>query len=300
MKTVNEADAGGKARLSPLGSAPNRRNTLINTVSNAAIGLSIGLACVGVVGLIGWGSPLAKAGTLFLVGVTVLTEIAAAEMPASIEEHARERDVAGVLKALLAGGAFAAFTAWNLFAGHLGATEIERAGLNDLRAPLQAEALRTEAALVTAQEALAAFDVAAEKEADRLAGAAAGAMAAGYVTSAGRAQSTAAQARMEQRRPLAEAVATARAADAVADQALAHAPTGRPWWELWAPAIVLEILKGALRWLTTRRRFNPAAAPGLGVEAAQLATLDDDARAALKKRCASLLASLRHLEARAA
>lgn len=228
----NTAAAGGKPWL-------------METVAAGAVLLSAGLAAVGVAGLVGWGSPLAAIGTGVLVAGTLLAETAAARLPAHAD--ARWREGARV-KAGLVGLGFLALTAWNVTAGHMGMAAINDAGVADKRRPLEETAAGAEAARITAEEALAAFDARSERQAEAMASGLRGAFESGYVTSGARALSNVSSEREAQRAPLAEAVAATRAADRQAQGALAGAPKGRPDHELWLFSWVLELLKGALVW----------------------------------------------------
>ena len=123
-----------------------------------------------------------------------------------------------------------------------------------------------------------------------------GAFESGYVTAGARSMRTMADPGREARRAtLAGSLADARSADAVAETKLAAAPTGRADLELWAFALVLELLKGALAWFATGARVGSRERTDLtGLDPRTLGPAD---RRALKSRCASILATIRHLEA---
>lgn len=323
----NPAHAGGLlARLSPLGfgnglfrslnpqpslrgkarrvdSTPDSRTRawLMESVSWAGVGLSAVLAGVGVIGLVGFESLLAKIGSGILLGGTVLTEIAAARLPVHAERRFREGSwVKGA--AVVAG--FAALTCWNVIAGHFGMQAIDAAGVNDARAPLEQRAAEADAARETAEEALAQFDAETRQQAEAMGWALRGAFESGYVTSAARNARESADARAERRRGLAAAASEARAEDRAAERALDAAATPRPDHELWAFAVILELLKGALAWFATASERRTGTVPGANSVLQCNTKLADDPRAlspsdrrALKTYCASTLATLRHMEA---
>jgi len=270
------------------------RPWLLESVSWGAVALSAGLAAVGVAGLVGMESTLAKLGTFVLVAGTVLTETAATRLPTHAERHWRANSK---LKAAAVLAGFAVLTGWNLIAGHFGMVAIDRAGVADKREPLVAAAAATDSARTTAEEALAAFDAETERRSVSNAAALRGAFESGYVTASARAINGADAERETRRAGLAAAVSQTRAADRTAYAALAAAPTGRPDFELWAFAIVLELLKGALVWFASAA--GAASAP-LAARVADPRLLSPAARRQLKSECASMLARLRHMEAAAA
>lgn len=232
--SLNTARVGGKERA-----------WLMETVAGGAVLLSAGLAAVGVAGIVGVASPLAIAGTGVLIAGTLLTEIAASRLPVHAEARASEGNRA---KAGMVGLGFLALTGWNVTAGHMGMVAINDAGVADKRAPIERLALEAEAARITAEEALAAFDARSERQAETMASGLRGAFEGGYITSGTRALNSASAEREAQRVPLAQEVAETRAADRQAQAALAAAPNGRPDHELWLFALILELLKGALVW----------------------------------------------------
>lgn len=269
------------------------RPWLLGGVSWGAIGLSCATAAIGVAGFVGFESPLAKVGTVVLVAGTLLTEIAASRLPTHAERRIRE---GAPLKGAAVISGFIALTAWNLIAGHLGMAAIDNAGVADKRAPLEATAASADATRETAEEALTAFDVETERQQDGMATALRGAFEAGYVTAGTRSAQAmnTDPARSERRERLARDVSVARAADRVAERQLANAPTHRDDRELWAFAVVLELLKGALVWFATAvgartTRNNVGRTDPRAMSPAE--------RRAFKKFCASGLATLRHLEA---
>jgi len=218
---------------------------LMESVAGGAVLLSAGLAAVGVAGIVGVASPLAIAGTGVLIAGTLLTEIAASRLPVHAEARASEGNRA---KAGMVGLGFLALTGWNVTAGHMGMVAINDAGVADKRAPIERLALEAEAARITAEEALAAFDARTERQAEVMASGLRGAFEGGYITSGTRALNSASSEREAQRAPLAQEVASTRAADRQAQAQLSAAPTGRPDYELWLFAGILELLKGALVW----------------------------------------------------
>lgn len=285
MSIVSKAARGGKFDL-------------LHLIAGAAIIMSVALAGFGVAGEYGFGAGLfASLGAGFLLALTLLTEVAAARLLLATEAHIGARTAGGYGKAAAALGVFAVLTAWNLFAGHLGAQAIDRAGVADRRAPLEQGLADAGAALLAAEDDLAAFDAAEQRRAETLAGGLRGAFAAGYVTAASRSLRTMGDdgAAASRRAALSAALRDARADHARAEAAMAHAPSGRAEHELWIVALVLELLKGALVWLA-RPRQAQGQGHTLDVACANLAALNAAARAALKSRCASILATLRHIE----
>lgn len=277
------------------------RPWLLETVSMGAVALSVGVAAVGVAGLVGFDSPLAQLGTFIIVAGTVLTETAATRLPVHAEARWRE---GSRIKAGAVGVGFAVLTVWNLMAGHMGMVAINEAGVADKRQPLVEAAAEADAARETAEEALANFDAETERQGERMASVLRGAFENGYVTSGARAARDDATARTEQRQELAAAVAVARSEDRRAEAALAAAPAGRPDHELWAFAVVLELLKGALTWFATAAAgaatvAGIAAFRGLKqkVTAADLLALPAEQRRALKQQAASIMAAMRFAEA---
>lgn len=276
------------------------RPWLMESVSWGGIGLSAVLAGVGVAGLIGFESPLAKVGSAILIGGTVLTEIAAARLPVHAQKRFSEH--AWVKGSLVVLG-FGALTAWNVIAGHFGMVAIESASLRDQRAPLEREAAAADSAREVAEEALLAFDAEAQREAETMGMALRGAFQSGYVTAAGRSARASAEARSERRGELAQAVAETRARDRAAERALAAAPGRRPDHELWGFALVLELLKGALVWFSTAGERRSSYARNTSVLqcntklAGDPRSMSPAERREFKRFCASGLATLRHMEA---
>lgn len=230
-------------------------------IAFGAVLLSCAVAGIGASGIVGWGSVLAAVGTAVLVIGTFFTEFAASRLP--VEAESRWRENRRTVSALVVAG-FVLLTAWNVTAGHMGMVAINEAGVADKRGPPVAALAAAAANRETAEEALAAFDAATERQDAVLGDALRGAFAQGIVTRSTQALSGAGAARAEQRNPLAERVATARAGERQAEARLAAAPRGRPDRELWAFALVLELLKGALVWFCTprSRRVEPVSAEG--------------------------------------
>lgn len=234
---------------------------LMEWVAFGAVLLSCAVAGIGASGIVGWGSLLAAVGTIVLVLGTFFTEFAASRLPVQAESRWREnRRAVGGLVVL----GFLLLTAWNVTAGHMGMVAINEAGVADKRGPLVEAHARAVAARETAEEALEAFDTGTERQDAVLGDALRGAFAQGIVTRSTQALSGASGAREEQRRPLAEQVSTTRAAERQAEARLEAAPRGRPDHELWAFALVLELLKGALVWFCTprSRKVDPVSADG--------------------------------------
>ena len=265
---------------------------LLQGVSWGAIALSCALAAVGVAGLVGFGSWLARLGTAILIFGTLLTEVAASRLPLHAELRVRE---GSPKKGLAVAVGFIVLTAWNLIAGHFGMSAIDQAGLVDKRGPLEHAVAVADAASETAREALSEFDAETRAHQDALAGALRGAFEAGYVTAGTRA-ANADDGREAQRQALQAAAASKRGEAAAAHAALEHAPRGRSDIELWAFAVVIEILKGALVWFSTGAGRRGVSHFGVQFEG-DLKTLTPEARVAIKRKCASTLATLRHLEA---
>lgn len=302
MQTVKRSGRAEKpektAMFARVKGVVDARPALMETVSWGAILCSTALAAVGVAGIVGWESDLAKLGTIILIGGTLLTEVAASRLPVHAERRFREPGAASKFKGLAVVAGFGVFTAWNVIAGHFGMAAIDGAGVADKRAPLERAAAIADANRETAEEALRAFDEETARQQDGLAIALRGAFEAGYVTAGSRSarSANADTSRAERREALAGSVARNRAADRAAEAELARAPTGRADVELWAFAAVLELLKGALVWFVTAAR---GAAPGPAAPSrnSDLKALTPAARRALKKDCASILAKLRHMEA---
>lgn len=273
---------------------------LMESVSWGGVGLSAVLAGVGVIGLVGFESTLAKIGSGILLGGTVLTEIAAARLPVHAERRFREGGVAGFLKGCAVVGGFAALTCWNVIAGHFGMVAIDHASVNDVRAPLERQAAEADAARVTAEEAVAVLHMEAQREAETMGLALRGAFESGFVTSAARNARESEDARAARSEAAYRILSDKRAADRRAEAALAAAPSPRDDRELWGFALVLELLKGALVWFATaseRRVRNFANAKGTGTLPVDPRTASASERRALKTYCASVLATLRHMEA---
>jgi hypothetical protein len=268
----------------------------MESVSWGGIGLSAVLAGVGVAGLIGFESPLAKVGSAVLVLGTLLTEVAAARLPV----HAQRRFTEGAWsKGSLVVLGFIGLTGWNLVSAHMGMQAIDAAALQDRRAPLERAAAESDAARETAEEALAAHDAEAREERESMGLALRGAFQSGYITSSTRNAREAAEDRAKRRVALAQAVTDARGADRAAERALEAAPRPRPDLHLWLFALTLELIKGALVWFSTagERRIsrdkNPISIPG-NSDPRSMSVAE---RRELKRWAASTLASIRHLEA---
>ncbi len=273
------------------------RPWLMESVSWGGIGLSAVLAGVGVAGLVGFESDLAKIGSGILVGGTVLTEIAAARLPT----HAQKRFGEGAwVKGSIALFGFMALTGWNVTAAHFGMQAIDAAALQDRRAPLERAAAEADAARETAEEALAAHDAEAREERESMGLALRGAFQSGYITSSTRNAREAAEDRAERRVSLAQAVTDARGADRAAERALEAAPQPRPDLHLWLFAAILEICKGCLVWFSTasERRARPVRAGAEPLaDKRRLADMTPAERRAITARAASVLAENRHLQA---
>jgi len=269
---------------------------LMESVSWGGVALSAVLAGVGVIGLVGFESPLAKVGSGILLAGTCLTEIAAARLPIHAQKRFAE---GGWIKGSIVVLGFACLTAWNVIAGHFGMVAIDAAGVNDARAPLERAAAEADAARETAEEALAAFDAESRQQSEAMGWALRGAFESGFVTSAARNARESADARALRREGLARDVSQARAADRAAEAALEAAPAPRADHELWGFALVIELLKGALVWFATAsERRKPTTIVGNStIIAADPRTASPAERRALKTYCASTLATLRHLEA---
>lgn len=272
---------------------------LMESVSFGGVALSVALATIGVAGLIGFESGLAKVGSAVLIGGTVLTELAATRLPL----HAQRRFGEGAwLKGSLVILGFGALTCWNLLASHFGMQAIEAASLQDRRAPLERAAAESDAAREVAEEALTEFDAETRRQSEQMGVALRGAFESGYVTAAARNARESSDARAERRVSLAQAVTDARGADRAAERALAAAPEPRPDRDLWGFAIILELIKGALVWFATasERRARPAIISGPSSEAKKIIdprSMSPAERRELKRWAASTLATIRHMEA---
>jgi hypothetical protein len=294
-----KAGATPKASLSTRQQLTASKPWLMESVSWGGIGLSAVLAGVGVCGLVGFESPLAKVGSGILLGGTILTEIAAARLPV----HAQKRfGEGGWFKGSIALFGFAGLTAWNVICGHMGMAAIDHAALQDRRAPLERAAAESDAAREVAEEALTEFDAETRRQSEQMGVALRGAFESGYVTAAARNARESSDARAERRVSLAQAVTDARGADRAAERALAAAPSPRPDHELWFFAAILELCKGLLTWFATasERRARTTIISGPSSEAQKLIdprSLCPSDRRALKTYCASVLATIRHMEA---
>jgi hypothetical protein len=304
MTKMDRAGARVKIQAPTAKSMPTSSTPwLMQGVAMGAVGLSTVIAGVGVAGLVWGDSWLARLGTGVLIAGTLLTEIAASRLPVHAERQIRSGGLAGWIKGLAVVAGFAVLTAWNVMAAHFGMGAIDGAGVNDRRAPLEAAVAAADAARETSEEALAAFDAETARQQAGFADALRGAFQAGYVTAGTRSAraSSSDTARAERRGELARDVSRDRAADRVAERALAGAPAGRPDHELWVFALVLELLKGALVWFATlnERRWRAPGAPSTyyNVIRCDPRTMTSAARRQLKSQCASLLATIRHLEA---
>lgn len=275
------------------------RPWLMESVSWGGIGLSAVLASVGVIGLVGFESTLAKIGSGILLGGTILTEIAAARLPVHAERRFREGGVSGFLKGCAVVGGFGALTAWNVIAGHFGMVAIDAASVNDVRAPLQERAAEADAARETAEEALAAFDAETRLQSEQMGLALRGAFESGYVTSAARNARESSADRADRRVSLAQAASDARAEDRAAEAALEAAPSPRADHEMWFFACILEICKGLLTWFATgtERRKIPLKSGHFIPGHSDPRSMSAVERREFKRFCASGLATLRHLEA---
>lgn len=272
---------GGQAAQRPL---------ILEGVAWGGVIISAAIAAVGVSGLVGWATWLTILGSSVLIAGTILTEIAASRLPVKIQEHAAAGGVAGFGKAGMVLAGFAALTAWNVMTGHMGAAAITEAGVAEQRRPFEMAAAQADANRIAAENALAAFDAETTRRAEARLAVIMGADGR-YVTARGRETDRAeeaADARETERRPLLEAQARALAADAQAEAALAHAPTGRPDHELWAFAMILELLKGALVWFAApiRRDHRPATGAVIAIDPKAVAGLTDEEIEALWERLA--------------
>lgn len=286
MRNVNRA----VERVKP------RSDWLLEGVSWGGIGLSVVLATIGVAGMIGFESWLARVGSAVLIAATVLTEVAACRLPLHAQRRFAE---GGWIKGSLVVCGFVGLTFWNLVAAHFGAVAIDAAALADRRAPLARQAAEADAERETAEEALREFDAETRRQSEQMGLALRGAFESGYVTAASRNARESSAERGAQRVPLAQAVTDARGRDRAAERALEAAPTPRPDHELWLFSIILELCKGALTWFATagERRISRNKNTLFNPENSDPRTLSPADRRALKTYCASTLATLKHLEA---
>lgn len=270
---------------------------LLEGVSWGGIALSVVLATVGVAGMVGFDSFLARVGSAVLVAATVLTEVAAARLPL----HAQRRfSEGGWTKGSLVVCGFIGLTCWNLIAAHFGAVAIDAAALQDRRAPLERAAAEADAARETAEETLSAFDAETRLQSEQMGLALRGAFESGYVTAAGRSARETSADRAERRVELAQAVSDARAEDRAAERALEAAPQPRPDLHLWLFALTLELIKGALVWFSTageRRTNGKSKGTSHSISHSDPRSMSPAERRELKRWAASTLATLRHLEA---
>lgn len=281
------------------------RPWLMEGVAFGGVALSGVLATVGVIGLVGLESPLAKVGSAVLVVGTLLTELAASRLPL----HAQKRFGEGAwIKGSLTVLGFGGLTLWNLAAAHAGMQAIDAAALADRRAPLERAAAEADAAREVAEEALREYDAETRRQSESMGSALRGAFESGYVTAAARNARESAEARAEGRVELAQAVTDTRGADRAAERALEAAPQPRPDLHLWLFACVLELIKGCLVWFSSaseRRGRLDAKGTSASNSVLQCNTklagdprsMSPAERRELKSRCASLLATIRHMEA---
>lgn len=242
--------------------AGRTRLTLLETVAWGGVVTSAALAGVGVAGIVGWATTLTQAGSAILIAGTLMTEIAASRMPVAAQDHWNAGSVGGRVKAVIVIGGFAVLTTWNVFAGHMGADAINRASVADKRAPIERALTLAEAELATAERLLADYDRETERRAEARQQTIMGADGR-YVTARSRAQDQADEAadhREAGRAPLVGEITEAEANVAAARLDLRNAPNGRPDHELWAFALILELIKGALVWFAApvRRRVQIA------------------------------------------
>lgn len=275
---------------------PGENAGLMEGVAFGAVVVSAGLAGIGVSSIVGWESELAVAGSLALIAGTLFTELAASRLPVQAESRFREgRKVVGGI--VVAG--FLALTGWNVVAGHMGMVAINAAGVADKRAPLEAAAAQADARRIAAEDAVTAFDAATDRQADLWRDGLRG-VDPRFVSAGTRRMQAAADAAAErdrERMALVEARAEAQAEDRAAEAAIAAAPTGRPDHELWAFALILELLKGALVWFCTprRKRVEPISAAGvITIAPGQFADMSDDQLRAVQGQAKSVAASCQH------
>ncbi len=251
------------------------KSVLLEGVANAAVLLSAGVAVIGVSGVIGWSTPLTIAGSGILLGATILTELAASRLPVEAQKRWAE---GGRMKACFVGLGFAALTAWNVTAGHMGMEAINRDSVAAQRAPLERAFIDARAASDAADKLLADYDAETQRRAAARLQVIMGADGR-YVTQRGRETERAERAADEReagRAPLVEGAADKDAAEARARLELENAPAGRPQHELWGLAIILELLKGALLWFAapvSGRRGNGAEI--IPIEPAAYAAMDE-------------------------
>jgi hypothetical protein len=238
---------------------PTAKRSLLEIVAWGGVLTGVTLAGIGVTGIVGFGSALAMAGTGILILGTMLTEIAASRMPVEAQRRAAEGGWFGWVKAGLVAGGFAALTGWNVMAEHMGASAINTASVADKRAPIEKRDADAKAALASAEQVLTAYDAETQRRAAARLDVIMGADGR-FVTARNRAMNQADHAADEReagRAPLMTDIAAKQAAVAQADIDLRNAPNGRPDHELWAFALILELIKGALVWFATpvRRRI---------------------------------------------
>lgn len=236
-----------------------RRLTLLETVAWGGVLTSAALAGVGVSGIVGWATPLTTAGSVILIAGTILTEIAASRMPVAAQDHINAGSIGGYVKGAIVVAGFAALTTWNVFAGHMGASAINIASVAK-RAPIERALALAESKATTAQRLLADYDAETARRAEARQETIMGADDR-YVSARSSAQDAAERAadtREANRAPLVAAIAAAQTQVAEAELELRNAPNGRPDHELWAFALILELIKGALVWFAApvRRRLQ--------------------------------------------
>lgn len=279
----------------------SRHTALLEGVAWGGVATSAALAGVGVADIFGWSTTLTAAGSAIIVVGTVLTETAASRLPVAAQAHAAAGSIAGWAKCLATIAGFAALTTWNVYAGHMGAETINRASVAEKRAPLELAAAEAGAGLAAATRALADYDAETQRRAVARQQTIMGADGR-YVTARSRAQAEAEAAideRQGARGDLVAAVTAKDSASARAEIELRNAPAGLPGYQLWAFALILELIKGALVWFAApvRRRVG-FSGNVLPIEPAAYAEMSEAELTEIESRASAAKALAQHARRR--
>lgn len=279
----------------------SRHTALLEGVAWGGVATSAALAGVGVADIFGWSTWLTAAGSAIIVAGTMLTETAASRLPVAAQAHATAGSIAGWAKCLATIAGFAALTTWNVYAGHMGAETINRASVAEKRAPLELASAEAAAGLSAAERALADYDAETQRRAAARQQTIMGADGR-YVTARSVAQA-AAEAALDEREAargeFVETIASNGAEAARAEIELRNAPAGLPGYQLWAFALILELIKGALVWFAApvRRRLT-LAGNVLPIEPAAYAEMSEAELTEIESRASAAKALAQHARRR--
>ena len=258
-------------------------------VAIIAVAVSIGIACVGVAGIIGWSTPLTIAGSVGLLLVIISSEVRSATVLLDAERHMH----ASPLKAAVAILTFAVLELVNVTAGHSGLAAIDADAIAARRAPFEKALARSSADAETARAALKAFDVQTAAQAALWSRSIE--LVDGRFVTAGtkrlEAAQNAAAERDELRKPYAADVAKKDRQEKADKAALDAVPGGFPAGALWGFAGVLVLLKGVSVWLSTGARKRKGVAE---IAPREVADMTDEELAEAASKAASISAQCRH------